>query len=354
MFVKHIYMVKFINFFLILFLGNSVLSQFNGGGGAGTFANNLTILNCGFFSRGGGGSGSSVGIKHRDISCNSYFGNSGSGALALLLKRDMECNMYMGDSVSGYKQESFKRVMECNMYMGETHSGANLFLFENPYKCIMYTASLNAGSGFDMHALSMDTIVCPVIPLGEDCSPLRGAMNGNKGVLDWYTEKEYRNSGFELYRSYDGFEWERITWLSGQGTSWDRTNYQYIDKNTLMSGQYYKFKQIDFDGNAYWSNIVFLNGSFSTNGEELYTVFPNPSISSNTITIKSWAKIAKSFSLEIIDVSGNTVFKDSCVFSKNNGSYHIASDEISAGYYYIKMVANDDDGEYVIPFVVIK
>ena len=335
-----------------LLLCMPIYAQFMGGEGAGTFRDDLAVLDCNFFTKGGDFSGVGSIVQPKAIVCNSYFGDSGSGYLNLELKREMECNMYMGDSVSGYTKTDFKRVIECNMYMGESHSGAYLAFFENPYKCLMYTASLNAGSGFHVRALSQDTLICEVIPLGMDCSPLQGEVVEGKGVLNWHTLMEYKNSGFELYKSYNGSDWDRISWLSGQGSSYDRVNYQYVDKHLTYSGAYYKFKQLDFDGNEFWSNIVFLKAGIGTVATEQYTVFPNPSLPNNAITLKAWNGVERLMNIEIYDGMGRLVWNTIHRFNSSDPSVDIPAGTLTAGSYYLKLTSEDDELEQTLPFII--
>jgi len=90
-------------------------------------------------------------------------------------------------------------------------------------------------------------------------------------LLTWETATETNNAGFEIQRSTDGINWNRIAWEDGQGTSTSIHNYTYRDENPLFGTIYYRLKQLDFDGTYEYSDIVQVNykkGNIS--------IYPNP------------------------------------------------------------------------------
>ncbi|MFN7792753.1 MAG: hypothetical protein ACK5NM_09410, partial [Cyclobacteriaceae bacterium] len=63
--------------------------------------------------------------------------------------------------------------------------------------------------------------------------------------------------------------------VKGAGTVRDRTDYQYEDVTPLYGKNYYLLRQVDFDGQDAYSNVVvadvsIVSASFSA------SVFPNP------------------------------------------------------------------------------
>lgn len=339
-------------FLLCLLFTKLVSAQYIGSSHSGFVKENHIWLACDFY-KGGSGNGSAYNIKMKDIVCNSFFGESGSGSVLMNLDREIDCHVYFGDSSSGHYMYIKGRDLECSMYLGNSHSGHYMEFYFNPSKCLMYTASLQGGSGFNLRALSDDTLVCEIIPLGVDVSPLMVELIDNMAVLSWYTEREYRNSGFELYRSYDGLEWELISWKSGKGDSDKRVDYQHVDKKLNIKGQYYRYKQIDFDGVGYYSNIVQVGMETKEMEKDIFTIFPNPTFSTGTLSLKSWNNHTKDMSLEIIDAMGRVVYNRDHTFSREDDVIHLPVDKLNPGSYFIKLVANDDDMEMTLPFVIV-
>ncbi len=73
---------------------------------------------------------------------------------------------------------------------------------------------------------------------------------GRNVLLKWSTATELNNSHFEIERSTDGHEWEKIAKVKGAGNSSNIVSYNYTDFmvpdgfNTI----YYRLVQVDFDG----------------------------------------------------------------------------------------------------------
>jgi len=93
--------------------------------------------------------------------------------------------------------------------------------------------------------------------------------------LIWSTATELNNDGFEIQKKTDNSEFISIGFVKGQGTSTKKTDYSFIDKNTNSGKYLYRLKQIDFDGNYEYSNVLEVDFNTITT----YTLeqnYPNP------------------------------------------------------------------------------
>ncbi|GMU90785.1 MAG: hypothetical protein AMXMBFR49_29900 [Chlorobiota bacterium] len=80
---------------------------------------------------------------------------------------------------------------------------------------------------------------------------------GNKVALQWTTETETNNMGFEIERRYKHGDWKTIAFSKGSGTSTKRIYYGYDDHEPKAPAiLYYRLKQIDYDGRFSYSNEV--------------------------------------------------------------------------------------------------
>lgn len=92
--------------------------------------------------------------------------------------------------------------------------------------------------------------------------------------LNWKTSSELNNDYFEIQRSTDGFEFMSLGQVTGNGTTNETHDYQFIDPNIFKGKRYYRLKQIDFDGTATFSDIVLVTIDQGANlGVD---IFPNP------------------------------------------------------------------------------
>ena len=100
------------------------------------------------------------------------------------------------------------------------------------------------------------------------------AVAGNSVTLDWKTSTEKNNQGFEIQRK-DKNEFRTIGFVEGFGTTTERQQYTYVDKD-LNNGVYeYRLKQVDFDGNFSYSDVIEVE-IYNVTSFELRQNYPNP------------------------------------------------------------------------------
>jgi len=75
-------------------------------------------------------------------------------------------------------------------------------------------------------------------------------------VLNWQTASELNNQGFEIERRTESSEFLTVGFVEGAGTVTETRNYSFIDKAVDQGVNYYRLKQIDFDGSYAYSDIV--------------------------------------------------------------------------------------------------
>ena len=163
-----------------------------------------------------------------------------------------------------------------------------------------------------------------------------GTYADGVATLKWQTSQELNNDRFELYRSYDGSNFELAATIAGAGNSSLPKNYSYQDRINLDGNVYYKLKQIDIDGKFSFSNIVKLS---STDNNGSFKVYPNPVTNSfNVLFSASKTGVAN---LLIRSTNGQTVYRQSISVIKGNNSVSINGYQLSSGMYYIS-ITNDD------------
>ena len=91
--------------------------------------------------------------------------------------------------------------------------------------------------------------------------------------LTWQTAMEKNNEGFEIQRSTNAKDWNNIGFVIGKGTTQETQNYQFTDERPKDGVNYYRLKQIDFDGIFAHSNVATVNYE---SAQSKLKVFPNP------------------------------------------------------------------------------
>ena len=106
---------------------------------------------------------------------------------------------------------------------------------------------------------------------------------GDEVDFVWQTASESDNEYFAIERSGQNTDWEEITRTPGQGNSNDIYVYEATDPDPLPGVNYYRLKQVDFDGKSGYSAIESIT-YISSDTEELL-LYPNPT--SGRVTAKT-------------------------------------------------------------------
>jgi hypothetical protein len=100
----------------------------------------------------------------------------------------------------------------------------------------------------------------------------RGKYENNEILLTWETASEQENSFFEVEHSLNGKNFKTLGRVTGNGTTLTLSDYQFRDSKPSDGLNYYRLKQVDFDGKFQYSNIV----SVLVQSEGDLEIFPNP------------------------------------------------------------------------------
>ncbi|RKY92004.1 MAG: hypothetical protein DRQ13_10825, partial [Ignavibacteriae bacterium] len=133
----------------------------------------------------------------------------------------------------------------------------------------------------------------------------------NGGVkIDWTTETEVDNYGFDIERLQDYNikklqEWEKIGFVEGHGNSNSPKDYTFLDDYARYGKYAYRLKQIDTDGDYEYSDIIEVNAGNIPGGFVLEQNYPNPF--NPATSIKFALAVTEQTELKIFDVLGNEV-----------------------------------------------
>jgi hypothetical protein len=158
--------------------------------------------------------------------------------------------------------------------------------------------------------------------------------NNDNIKLNWSTASEVNNNGFEIERSSNGTDFEKIGFVKGVGNSSRLNKYSFTDKNNSFA--YYLLKQVDFDGKYEFSKVLTVKSN-----ESFVELSPNPFndnlvINSNTTIINA----------EIVDITGRVKMFE--VVNSNTAKLNTSG--LDNGVYFIRI----NNGEKVITKRIIK
>lgn len=101
---------------------------------------------------------------------------------------------------------------------------------------------------------------------------------GKKAHLIWQTATEQNSDRFDIERSADGLQFEKIGWVKAAGNSTSHIDYNYFDQAPKKGINYYRLKEVDIDNRFEFSetktvrfgdDILFALYNNPTNGSDM-------------------------------------------------------------------------------------
>lgn len=114
------------------------------------------------------------------------------------------------------------------------------------------------------------------IPLPVELTSFTAVTRNNSVILEWITNSELNNHGFEIQRSTSEESFYTIGFVKGSGTSTQVNKYSFIDQNVLNGKYSYRLKQLDYDGQINYSSIIQVDFNIQKMEFALYDNYPNP------------------------------------------------------------------------------
>jgi hypothetical protein len=123
--------------------------------------------------------------------------------------------------------------------------------------------------------------------------------------LDWTTGSEHNNRLFEVERSTDAVSFNKIGTVDGAANSTTSLQYTFNDYAPAPGINFYRLRQVDFDGKATYSRVVSVD--FGGPVENDFKVYPNPARGSFTIHLGNWTP--QTLHLRMVSMTGETVYE---------------------------------------------
>lgn len=174
----------------------------------------------------------------------------------------------------------------------------------------------------------------------------RAVTNPTGVLLNWSTAFELNNDYFVVERSVDGNIFSSIGQVEGAGNTSDISNYAFNDQEALNLSNntlYYRLKQVDFNGQFDYSNVVEIRLE-STVALEL-KAFPSPftdelsiQLFQNDLTIGA--------NISLIDMAGKVLWSKSVTRDSGTYNFSVPTAHLASGMYTV-VVKSGDAVKYV-------
>lgn len=148
-------------------------------------------------------------------------------------------------------------------------------------------------------------------------------LNNEYINLTWETGVEINNDYFEIQKSINCINWATIGIINGSDNSIDIKKYSIVDNIPISGINYYRLKQVDYDGKNEFSYIISINYN---NIMFKYYLIKN---SENIFNVKTPFSDEITF-MNIVDMNGKIIYKNIC-----DENIELFIPEISLGIYYM-------------------
>lgn len=163
-----------------------------------------------------------------------------------------------------------------------------------------------------------------------------GILTKDEISLSWETAVEINNDYFQVERKVGEREFEMIGTITGAGNSKDTHTYQFTDRSPGQGLNYYRLKQVDFDGQFEYSKVIQFRNSIK--GNQVGEFYPNPSSSSSPF-LDYYSESRRSISIEVYDFSGRLLQKEQKSINPGQHKVALQLETIGKGIFMVKIIS---------------
>nr|WP_052738845.1 T9SS type A sorting domain-containing protein [Pontibacter korlensis] len=174
-----------------------------------------------------------------------------------------------------------------------------------------------------------------IVPLPVELVYFRAAVQQSQVKLQWLTASEENNKAFVVERSADGKQFSPIGTVAGAGTTVQPQHYSFVDSEYFSGTTYYRLKQIDFDGEFAYSNVVAVRKGGQNAQENTLKVWPNPF--EQEVSIEVFSGTAEEASIDLTDMQGRQVHRATVQLKPGLNELNLPLKGISTGMYILRL-----------------
>lgn len=218
------------------------------------------------------------GSLNGSVNIRFYYDTDESDTLAAVADRWNQTNAGGTSNVSGLRwfgmnSGSFdpgSADLQSTGVQGSSELIPTLTSTENGVNYVQFSTSNLTGGGLG-YTVGANSVVLPV-----EWLEFEALKESYKVQLHWVTASEKNSDSFIVERSLDnGNSWTEIGSQPGAGQSQRELHYGHFDFEPHTGMNYYRIRQVDFDGSFSHSEVRFVN--FSSAEEIEISAYPNPS-----------------------------------------------------------------------------
>ena len=168
---------------------------------------------------------------------------------------------------------------------------------------------------------------CPPVSLAITLTNFDATSIDGAVMLEWSTENETNNDFFSIEHSVDGRDFTELNTIVGAGTSAEKLNYEYKHADAVSGINYYRLKQVDFDGRYSYTDVKSVDVK-STN-----TISVLPTLVSNEMKVRLSENLKDDAQINIYDITGQLVVET--LMNRDNNNLDLNVSSLNSGTYFL-------------------
>ena len=187
-------------------------------------------------------------------------------------------------------------------------------------------------SGFSDFGTAQSATVLPI-----ELTSFTGAVVSTGNWLQWITASELNNNYFIVEKSPDAMEFSELLKVNGAGNSNEQHTYEGYDFSPFNGINYYRLKQVDFDGHSTYSNMIALRNY--SQSEIVTSINPNPT--TGDINIEFKMPVDAVMTIEVRNIFGIVMNSLSADVKAGPNSIPASLKAKEAGIYLLRISCDD-------------
>jgi len=166
--------------------------------------------------------------------------------------------------------------------------------------------------------------------LPVDLAYFRATPADGKTLLDWRTYSETNNAYFSIEKSTDGKRYSELGQVEGKGFSYEINDYGFVDEKPAPGINYYRLRQVDFDGQFEYSKVVSVHFSGGKGEVLLY-----PTVASSEVQIRFPSPTEAAGFVQVFDLNGRLVKQ--LAFESEMDGLTLPTHDLPNGQYLVRV-----------------
>lgn len=153
-------------------------------------------------------------------------------------------------------------------------------------------------------------------------------------LLLWRTASEHNNQGFDIERSTDARTWQSLAFVPGHGTTQEEQSYAYTDERPQAGLNYYRLKQVDFDGKFEYSEVRSVIMQSGVQDEA--ALYPNPA-HAGLVSLNYYAAKEGALNISVFDALGRLMIHQNQALEKEQNLLQLDFSPLTPGTYSVQL-----------------